>query len=104
MAGSFAVIPSALSAGAQDVAELGALTERTGAGLTDVMSGLVASAGDADLSQALQGADAAAAKAVGELVMLLGHVAESLQSCAENYQAADNSVVKAMPLLPGRFR
>jgi hypothetical protein len=104
MAGSFAVIPSALSAGAQDVAELGALTERTGAGLTDVMSGLVASAGDADLSQALQGADAAAAKAVGELVMLLGHVAESLQSCAENYQAADNSVGKAMPPLPVRFR
>jgi hypothetical protein len=104
MAGSFSVIPSALSAGAQDVAELGALTERTGAGLTDVMSGLVASAGEADLSQALEGADAAAAKAVGELVVLLGYAAESLQSCAENYQAADNSVVKAMPLLPARFR
>ena len=98
MAGSFSVIPSALSAGAQDVAELGALTERTGAGLTDVMSGLVASAGDAELSQALEGADAAAAKAVGQVVMLLGHAAESLQSCAENYQAADNSVVKAMPV------
>jgi hypothetical protein len=103
MAGSFSVIPSALSAGAPDVAELGALTERTGAGLTDVMSGLVASAGDADLSQALQGADAAAAKAVGELVMLVGHAAESLQSCAENYRAADNSLVNALLLLPGRI-
>ncbi|MGC1286261.1 MAG: hypothetical protein WA895_25385 [Streptosporangiaceae bacterium] len=56
------------------------------------------------MSQALEGADAAAAKAVGELVVLLGYAAESLQSCAENYQAADNSVVKAMPLLPARFR
>lgn len=104
MAGDFSVIPSALSAGAQDVSELGALTERTGAGMTGVMSGLVASAGDADLSQALQAADAAAAKAVGELVMLLGYAAQSLQACAKNYQAADNSVVKAMPLLPVRFR
>jgi hypothetical protein len=104
MAGSFTVIPSALSAGAQDVAELGALTERSGAGLTDVMSGLAASAGDADLSQALQAADAAAAKAVGELVMLFGYVANSLLASAENYKAADSSVVKAMPLLPGRTR
>jgi hypothetical protein len=104
MAGSFSVIPSALSSGAQDVAELGALTERTGAGMTDVMSGLVASAGDADLSQALQAADAAAAKAVGELVMLLGYAADSLLACAENYKAADSSVVKAMLLLPGRTR
>jgi hypothetical protein len=104
MAGSFAVIPSALSAGAQDVAELGALTERTGAGLTDVMSGLAASAGDADLAGALQEADAAAAKAVGELAMLLGYAAESLESCAANYRAADTSVVKALPLLPGRTR
>ncbi len=104
MAGSFSVIPSALSAGADDVAELGALTERVGAGLTDVMSGLVASAGDAVLSQALQGADAAAAKAVGELVVVLGYAAESLQACAENYKAADSSAVKAMPPLPGRTR
>jgi hypothetical protein len=101
MAGSFTVIASALAAGAQDVSELGALTERTGAGLTDVMSGLVASAGDADLCQALQAADAAAAKAVGELVMLLGYAAQSLVACAENYKAADSSVVKSMPVMLG---
>jgi hypothetical protein len=104
MAGSLSVIPSALSAGAQDVAELGALTGRAGAGLAEVMSGLAASAGDADLSGALEGADAAAAKTVGELVILLGYVAESLESCAANYRAADNSVVNALPLLPGRTR
>jgi hypothetical protein len=101
MAGSFTVVPSALSAGAQDVSELGALTERTGAGLTDVMSGLAAAAGDADLSQALQSAEAAAAKAVGELVMLLGYAAESLATCAENYKAADSSAAKSMPVILG---
>lgn len=104
MAGSLSVIPSVLSAGAQDVAELGALTGRAGAGLAEVMSGLAGSAGDPDLSAALEGADAAAAKTVGELVILLGYVAESLESCAANYRAADNSVVNALPLLPGRTR
>jgi hypothetical protein len=104
VAGSFSVIWSALSAGAQDVAELGALTERTGAGLTEVMSGLAASAGNPDLSGALQRADAAAAKSVGEFVILLGYTAESLESCAANYRAADTSVVRALPLLLGRTR
>lgn len=101
MAGSLTVISSALSSGAQDVVELGALTERTGAGLTDVMSGLAASAGDADLSQALQGADAAAAKAVGEFVTLLGYTAESLLASAANYQTAERSAVKAVSVTPG---
>jgi hypothetical protein len=104
MAGSFSVIWSALSAGAQDVAELGVLTERTGAGLTEVMSGLAASAGDTALSGALQAADALAAKSVGEFVILLGYTAESLESCAANYRAADTSVANALPLLPGRTR
>jgi len=53
------------------------------------MSGLAVSAGDADLSGALQGADAAAAKSVGEFVILLGYVAESLESCAANYQTTE---------------
>jgi hypothetical protein len=100
VAGALSVIPSALAAGAQDVAELGALAGRTGAGLADVMSGLAAAAGDADLSGALEGADAAAAKTVGELMILLGYVAESLESCAANYRAADGSVVKAISTLP----
>ena len=104
MAGSLSVIPSVLSAGAQDVAELGALTGRAwrGAGGGDVRPGRLA--GDPDLSAALEGADAAAAKTVGELVILLGYVAESLESSAANYRAADNSVVNALPLLPGRTR
>lgn len=93
--------PAVLSAGAQDVAELGALTGRVGAGLVDVMSGLAASAGDAELSGAVQGADAAAAKAVGEMVILLGYIAESLESSAANYRAASSSVVRALPALPG---
>jgi hypothetical protein len=98
VAGSLSVIPSALLAGAQDVAGLGALTGRAGAGLTDVMSGLASAAGDADLAGALEGADAAAAKTVGELVILLGYVAESLESSAANYRAADRSAV--IPTLP----
>jgi hypothetical protein len=101
VAGSLSVVPSALSAGAQDVAELGALAGRTGAGLADVMSGLAAAADDPDLSAALQGADAAAAKTVGELVILLGYVAESLESSAANYRAADRGTVKAIPAFPG---
>jgi hypothetical protein len=100
VAGSLSVIPSALAAGARDVAELGALAGRTGAGLADVLSGLAAAAGDADLSGALEGADAAAAKTVGELMILLGYVAESLESCAANYRAADGSVVEAISTLP----
>jgi hypothetical protein len=99
--GSLSVSPSALSAGANDVAELGTLTGRTGAGLTEVMSGLAAAAGDADLSGALQGADGAAAKTVGELMILLAYVAESLESCAANYRAADSSVIRAVPTFPG---
>jgi hypothetical protein len=100
VAGSLSVIPAALSAGAQDVAELGALTGRAGAGLTDVMSGLASAAGDADLSGALEEADAAAAKTVGDLVVLLGYVAGSLESSAANYRAADRGVVKAISTLP----
>jgi hypothetical protein len=96
MAGSLTVNPAALSAGAQQVAGLGALTERTGAGLVDVMSGLAASAGDAELAGALQGADAAAAKTVGEMVILLGYAAQSLESCAANYRAASDSVITAV--------
>jgi hypothetical protein len=65
------------------------------------MSGLAASAGDAELSGAVQGADAAAAKAVGEMVILLGYIAESLESSAANYRAASSSVVRALPALPG---
>jgi len=95
------VSPAVLSAGAQDVAEFGALTERAGAGLVDVMSGLAASAGDAELSGALRGADAAAAKTVGELVILLGYIAESLKSSAANYRAASSSVVRALSVPPG---
>jgi hypothetical protein len=102
VAGSFSAAPSALSAGAQEVGELGALTERTGAGLTDVMSGLVASAGDASLSAALQGADAAAAKTVGEMVLLIAYVANSLESCAANYRAASQSAVRAASAIPVR--
>jgi hypothetical protein len=102
VAGSFSVISSELSAGAQEVAGLGALTERTGAGLVEVMSGLAASAGDAELSGALQGAAAAAAKTVGELVVLLGYVAGSLETCAANYRAADTSVAKALSMMPVR--
>jgi hypothetical protein len=89
-----------LAAGAQGVAGLGALTERAGAGLADVMSGLAGSAGDAALSDALQGADAAAAKAVGELVILLGYIAESLETSAANYRAAEASVVRALSPRP----
>jgi hypothetical protein len=100
VAGSLSVSPSALLAGAQDVAELGALVDRTGAGLADVMSGLATAAGDGDLSGALEGAGAAAAKTVGELMVLLGYVAESLESCAANYRAADGSVVRAISTLP----
>ena len=103
MAGSLSVIPSVLSAGAQDVAELGRLTGRAGAGLAEVMSGL-ARGGDPDCRLPWKGADAAAAKTVGELVILLGLCAESLESSAANYRAADNSVVNAMPLLPARIR
>jgi hypothetical protein len=102
MAGSFSVISSELTTGAQDVAELGALTERTGAGLVEVMSGLASSAGDADLSGALQGAEAAAAKSVGEFVILLGYVAESLESCAANYRTAESSVIRTLSIMPVR--
>jgi hypothetical protein len=37
-------------------------------------------------------------------VILLGYTAESLESCAANYRAADTSVVRALPLLLGRTR
>jgi hypothetical protein len=47
-------------------------------------------------------ADAAAAKTVGELVVLLGHAAGSLESCAANYRAAESSVVKALSMTPVR--
>jgi hypothetical protein len=102
VAGSLSVIPSALSAGAQDVAKLGALAGRAGSGLADVMSGLASAAGDADLSGALQEADAAAAKTVGELTVLLGYVAGSLESSAANYQAADAGTARTIPTFTGR--
>jgi hypothetical protein len=50
----------------------------------------------------LEGADAAAAKTVGELVILLGYVAESLESSAANYRAADSGTARAVTALPGQ--
>lgn len=105
MGDGFSVMPAALRAGSQNVANLHSKCSAISRDTVTALSAMVGSAGNAALEDALRMATGRGNRAYTSMWAAYGHASKSLAYSAQNYSSADEGIANHVKtMVPGFFR